>query len=136
MDSELVNPDTVDEMLQDADGIIVPGGFGVRGIEGKIEAIRYAREKRIPFLGLCLGMQMAIVEFARHVLGRTKAQSTEIDPDTPDPVIHIMPDQHGVTDLGGTLRLGSWPCVLKEGSKASALYGEKVVHEQIGRAHV
>ena len=130
VDSELVNPDTADEMLRDADGVIVPGGFGVRGIEGKIEAIRYARERGIPFLGLCLGMQMAIVEFARHVLGRTKAQSTEIDPDTPDPVIHIMPDQYGVTDLGGTLRLGSWPCVLKEGSKASALYGEKVVHER------
>lgn len=130
VDSEKLNPDTAEEMLQDADGIIVPGGFGIRGTDGKIEAIRYARERGIPFLGLCLGMQMAIVEFARHVLGLTGAQSTEIDPDTPDPVIHIMPDQYGVTDLGGTLRLGSWPCVLKEDSKAFALYGQKVIEER------
>ena len=123
IDSEEVTKETVDERLKDLDGIIVPGGFGMRGIEGKILAIEYARTHQIPFLGLCLGMQLSIVEFARDVLGLAKASSIEFDPDTPDPVIHLMPDQEGVTDIGGTLRLGAYPCRLTEGTKAHGLYG-------------
>ncbi|MBR6452699.1 MAG: CTP synthase [Lachnospiraceae bacterium] len=123
IDSEEVTKETVDEYLKDLDGIIVPGGFGMRGIEGKILAIEYARTHQIPFLGLCLGMQLSIVEFARDVLGLAKASSIEFDPDTPDPVIHLMPDQEGVTDIGGTLRLGAYPCRLTEGTKAHGLYG-------------
>ncbi|MDO4490975.1 MAG: CTP synthase [Lachnospiraceae bacterium] len=130
IDSEELNEETEEELLGDADGILVPGGFGTRGTEGKIRAIRYARTKGIPFLGLCLGMQLAIVEFARNVVGLTGAHSIELDPDTPDPVIHLMPEQEGVENLGGTLRLGSYPCSLKEGSKARALYGAELIHER------
>ena len=130
VDSELVSSFNVADILKDADGILVPGGFGDRGIEGKITAIEYARTHNVPFLGLCLGMQMAIVEFARHVLGYTDAHSSELNPNTTHPVIHIMPDQHNVTDLGGTLRLGAYKCVLDENSKAYALYGEKVIEER------
>ncbi|MBR0085945.1 MAG: CTP synthase, partial [Lachnospiraceae bacterium] len=130
VDSELVSSFNVDQVLKDADGILVPGGFGNRGIEGKLTAIKYARENNIPYLGLCLGMQLAIVEFARNVIGFKDAHSVEIDPNTTHPVIHIMPDQHGVTDLGGTLRLGSYPCILDESSKAYELYGEKEIHER------
>lgn len=130
VDSELVSSFNVADVLKDADGILVPGGFGDRGIEGKITAIEYARTHNVPFLGLCLGMQMAIVEFARHVLGYTDAHSSELNPNTTHPVIHIMPDQHNVTDLGGTLRLGAYKCVLDENSKAYALYGEKVIEER------
>ena len=111
-------------------GILVPGGFGSRGIEGKIEAIRYARTHRIPFLGLCLGMQLSIVEFARNVIGYNDAHSMELRPDTTHPVIHIMEDQIGIEDIGGTLRLGSYPCVLKEGSLALKLYGTKEIQER------
>ena len=118
------------EVGKDVDGILVPGGFGDRGIEGKISAIRYARENNIPFLGLCLGMQMAIVEFARHVIGYEDAHSVELDPNTTHPMIHLMPDQDGVEDIGGTLRLGSYPCVLKKDSKAYTLYGEEIIHER------
>lgn len=130
VDSELVSSFNVDQILKDADGILVPGGFGDRGIEGKITAIEYARTHNVPFLGLCLGMQMAIVEFARHVLGYADAHSSELNPNTTHPVIHIMPDQHNVTDLGGTLRLGAYKCVLDENSKAYELYGEKVIEER------
>ena len=130
MDSELLNDDNVAEELKEADGIIVPGGFGDRGIEGMISAIRYARENNIPYLGLCLGMQLTIVEFARHVLGYHDANSSEFNPSSVHQVIHIMPDQDGVTDLGGTLRLGAYPCVLKEGSKSYALYGQKEITER------
>ncbi len=130
INSELVSPYNVDEMLRGADGILVPGGFGDRGIEGKITAIEYARTHNIPFLGLCLGMQMAIVEFARHVLGYSDAHSIELNPDTTHPVINILPDQKGVTDLGGTLRLGAYPCVLDESSKAYKLYGQKMISER------
>ena len=130
VDSEEVTAENAKYYFSDADGIIVPGGFGTRGTEGKIEAVRYAREKGIPFLGLCLGMQLAIVEFARNVLGLKKANSIELDPDTTDPVIHLMPDQEGVVNLGGTLRLGSYPCVLQENSLALSLYGKKEITER------
>ena len=123
IESEEVTPETVDALLGDVSGILVPGGFGDRGIDGKLEAIHYARTHKIPFLGLCLGMQLAIVEFTRHVIGYGDAHSIELDPQTHHPVIHLMPDQNGITDIGGTLRLGSYPCVLVDGSKALALYG-------------
>ena len=121
---------TAPEIFRDADGILVPGGFGDRGIPGMIEAAKYAREHRIPYLGICLGMQIAVIEFARHVLGLPDADSAEFAPETPHPVIHLMPDQEGVTDIGGTLRLGSWPCVLTPGSLASTLYGAPLIHER------
>ena len=128
--SEDLNESNVDETLGDVSGILVPGGFGDRGIDGKILAIRYAREHNIPFLGLCLGMQLAIVEFARHVIGFNDAHSIELDPQTTHPVIHLMPDQDGIEDIGGTLRLGSYPCVLDPASKAYALYGTETIHER------
>ncbi len=130
IDSEEVNEDTVEELLQGVDGILVPGGFGTRGTEGKILAISYARTRKIPFLGLCLGMQLAIVEFARNVLGLGDANSIELDPETPDPVIHLMPEQEGVENLGGTLRLGAYPCVLTDGTKALEAYGTKQIEER------
>lgn len=117
IDSETVTPENVDELLGDVSGILVPGGFGDRGIEGKIEAIKYARTHKVPFLGLCLGMQLAIVEFARDVVGYHDAHSVELNPNTTHPVIHIMPDQIGIEDIGGTLRLGSYPCVLNKDQK-------------------
>ncbi len=130
VDSEQVTDENAAEILGDTDGILVPGGFGDRGTEGKISAIRYAREHGVPFLGLCLGMQMAIVEFARHVIGWKDAHSAELNPDTAHPMIHLMPDQNGVTDLGGTLRLGSYPCVLDKSSKAYKLYGQETIYER------
>ncbi len=130
IDSEEVSADTVEELLSDVDGILVPGGFGTRGTEGKILAIEYARTRKIPFLGLCLGMQLSIVEFARHVLGLSEADSVELNPSTPHPVIHLMPDQEGVEDIGGTLRLGAYPCVLAQGTRALALYGTKEIEER------
>ncbi len=130
IDSEEISRDTVHELLKEADGILVPGGFGTRGTEGKILAIEYARTRGIPFLGLCLGMQLAIVEFARNVLGLAGAHSIELDPETSDPVIHLMPEQEHVENLGGTLRLGSYPCVLQEGTKALQLYGTREIEER------
>lgn len=130
VDSETVTAETVDELLGDVNGILVPGGFGPRGIEGKICAITYARTHKIPFLGLCLGMQLSIVEFARNVVGYNDANSIELDPATTHPVIALMPDQNGVEDIGGTLRLGSYPCVLDKTSKAYELYGEETIHER------
>ena len=130
VDSELVTPENVEETLGDVDGILVPGGFGDRGIEGMITAIQYAREKKVPYLGLCLGMQLTIVEFARHVLGYADAHSSEFNPNSFHQVIHIMPNQHDVTDLGGTLRLGSYPCVLSKDSKSYELYGTEYIHER------
>ena len=112
------------------DGILVPGGFGDRGIEGKISAIRYARENKIPFLGLCLGMQLSIVEFARNVVGYNDAHSVELEPSTTHPVIHLMPEQDGVEDIGGTLRLGSYPCILDKNSKAYQVYGTEEISER------
>ncbi len=128
--SEDLNEENADELLHDVSGILVPGGFGDRGIDGKITAIRHAREHGIPFLGLCLGMQLAIVEFARHVCGFNDAHSIELDPQTTHPVIHLMPEQDGIEDIGGTLRLGSYPCVLDKDSKAYELYGEETIHER------
>jgi CTP synthase len=130
VDSETVTDESVDEILSGVNGILVPGGFGNRGIEGKIKAITYAREHNIPFLGLCLGMQLAIVEFARNVVGFNDAHSEELDPSTTHPVIALMPDQNGVEDIGGTLRLGSYPCVLDKNSKAYELYGTDTIHER------
>ncbi len=130
INSEDVTPDTVEDLLGGVDGILVPGGFGSRGIEGMIVAIRYARENLIPYLGLCLGLQLAIVEFARDVIGLEGADSIELDPHTPYPVIALMPDQAGIEDIGGTLRLGSYPCVLDPSTKAYALYGESEIHER------
>ena len=130
VDSETVTKENAAELLGDVKGILVPGGFGDRGIEGKICAIQYAREKGIPFLGLCLGMQLSIVEFARNVAGLKDAHSVELDPSTTHPVIHLMPDQNGVEDIGGTLRLGSYPCVLDKTSRAFALYGSETIHER------
>ena len=130
VDSETVNEENVDRILGDVSGILVPGGFGDRGIDGMIEAIQYARTHKVPFLGLCLGMQLAIVEFARNVLGYHDAHSMELNPQTTHPVVHIMPDQIGVEDIGGTLRLGSYPCALVPTSKACQLYGNELVHER------
>lgn len=120
----------IEKNLSDVDGILVPGGFGHRGTEGKIKAVEYARTNKIPFLGICLGLQLAIVEFARHVAGLEKAASIELDANTPDPVIALMPDQEGVVNRGGTLRLGAYPCVLDENSKAYKLYGSKNISER------
>ncbi len=130
VDSETVTEETAPEILQDVDGILVPGGFGPRGIDGKISAITYARTHKIPFLGICLGMQLSIVEFARNVAGLKDAHSIELDPSTTHPVIALMPDQSGVEDIGGTLRLGSYPCVLDESSMAYELYGKKTIYER------
>jgi CTP synthase len=128
--SETVTQENAAELLSDVSGIVVPGGFGDRGIEGKINAIQYARMNNIPFLGLCLGMQLALVEFARNVIGFKDAHSVELDPSTSHPIIHLMPEQDGIEDIGGTLRLGSYPCVLDESTKAYQLYGEKTIHER------
>ena len=130
VDSELVSEENADEILNGVQGILVPGGFGDRGIDGMIAAIRYARENQIPYLGLCLGMQLAIVEFARNVCGLEGAHSIELDPATNYPVIALMPDQNGVEDIGGTLRLGSCPCILDKESRAYAVYGQEVIHER------
>lgn len=129
--AEDVTPENVEELLGDADGILVPGGFGDRGIEGKITAIKYARENDVPFLGICLGMQMASVEFARNVLGLKDANSAEIDSKTPDNIIDLMADQEDVEDMGGTQRLGAYPCKLKPGTVAAKAYhNEEVVMER------
>lgn len=130
VDSETVTKDIVADILGDVDGVLVPGGFGSRGIEGKITAIQYARENQIPFLGLCLGMQLAIVEYARNVIGYSDAHTVEFDPDTTHPVIALMPDQNGIVDIGGTLRLGSYPCILAKDSLAYQLYGTETIHER------
>ncbi len=120
----------VEDVLAGADGILIPGGFGHRGIEGKVDAIRHARERGVPFLGICLGLQCAVIEFARAVCGLSEANSSEFDPATPDPVIDLLPEQKGITDLGGTMRLGAMPCHLQPGTKAAAAYGEPIVYER------
>lgn len=130
VDSETVNDENVASVLGAADGILVPGGFGERGIAGMISAVSYARRNKKPFLGICLGMQLAVVEFARNVALLDGANSIEFDPDTPNPVIHLMPDQKGVTELGGTLRLGAYPCHLEKGSLAARLYGKELISER------
>ena len=127
---ELTDPAKAQELLGDVDGILVPGGFGVRGIEGKIAAVRYARENQIPFLGLCLGLQCAVIEYARNVVGLENANSSEFDAASPHPVIDLMPDQKDVLNKGGTMRLGLWPCKVAPGTKAHAAYGENLVLER------
>ena len=117
--------DLCGKKLPNIDGILVPGGFGSRGVEGKIAAIRYAREHKIPFLGICLGMQCTVIEYARDVLGWTDANSTEFDENTTHPVIDLMEEQRGVTQKGGTMRLGAYPCVIKRGTLADKLYSHK-----------
>ncbi len=130
VDSETITRENAEEILKDADGILVPGGFGMRGTEGKIAAIEYARTRKVPYLGLCLGMQLAIVEFARHAVGYADAHSIELAPDTLHPVIALMPEQNGLENLGGTLRLGAYPCVLAQGTKARELYGTEEIFER------
>ena len=130
VDSEDIIEENVKEKLGKYDAILVPGGFGNRGIDGKIMTIKYARENKIPFLGICLGMQMAVVEFARNVLGIKDANSEEFDEKSLNPVIHIMDDQKNIDKKGGTMRLGSYPCILKEDSKAYGLYGTKEIAER------
>ena len=130
IDSETVTKENVANKLQGIDGVVVPGGFGNRGIEGKIETIKYVRENKIPFLGICLGMQMAVVEFARNVLGLKDANSAELDENTSNPVIHIMEEQKGIDKKGGTMRLGAYPCVIKEGTLARELYGKENISER------
>lgn len=130
IDSETITKDNSAEILKDLNGIIVPGGFGSRGIEGMLNAIEYARVNKIPFLGLCLGMQTAIIEFSRNVLGFSDANSTEFNPSTLHPVIALMPEQNKVKDLGGTMRLGSYPCVLIDNCKPIELYGSKNITER------
>ncbi len=130
IDSEQLENDIFPESLQQADGILVPMGFGRRGAEGKIAAIRYARENHIPFLGICFGMQMAVVEFARHVCGLEEANSTEVDDTTPAPVIALMDEQREIVEKGGTMRLGAYPCVLADQSLALSLYTQKEIAER------
>jgi CTP synthase len=130
VDSETLDDGEVRERLAEADGILIPGGFGVRGIEGKIQAARIAREQRIPFLGVCLGMQIAVADFARHVVGMDGANSTEFDPETPYPVIDLLPEQKEVADMGGTMRLGADPIKLHPDTRAREIYGEAVIYER------
>ena len=130
IEAEKIGQHGVKGVLDQADGILVPGGFGDRGSEGKIKAVRYARENRIPFLGICLGMQMAVTEFARHVCGLTGANSSEFDETTSHPVIHLMDAQREIKQKGGTMRLGAYACVLQEGSLALKLYGKKRISER------
>ena len=130
IDSELITPDTVNEKLKDLNAVIVPGGFGERGIEGMIQTIKYVRENKIPFLGICLGMQMSVVEYARDVLGLTDANSAEFSETTQNPVIHIMEEQKEIRKKGGTMRLGSYPCKIKQGSLAEKLYGKTEIQER------
>ncbi|RMH03971.1 MAG: CTP synthase [Nitrospirae bacterium] len=130
IESEEIERLGAEQFLSEADGILVPGGFGLRGIEGKVEAIRYAREKEIPFLGLCLGMQCAVVEFARHVVGLKGANSSEFDPATPHPVIDLLPGQRTVQEKGGSMRLGAWPCRVLPGTLARKIYGTEEICER------
>ena len=130
VDSESLADEEVRERVAQADGILIPGGFGVRGIEGKITASRIAREQKIPFLGICLGMQMAVADFARHVVGMDGANSTEFDPETPFPVIDLLPEQKEVADMGGTMRLGADPIKLHADTRARELYDEAVIYER------
>ena len=130
INSETLHADNIDECLQDVNGILVPGGFGDRGIDGKIEAIRFAREQKIPFLGICLGMQLACVEFGRNVLGLQGAHSSEFEPFTRYPIIDLLPEQKEVKEMGGTMRLGVSPCQLVVGSKAYQAYQKELIYER------
>ncbi len=128
--SEFINENTIKNKISHLDGILVAPGFGERGIEGKIDAVKYAREHNIPFFGICLGMQMAVIEFARNVLHLSKANSTEMDPKANHPVIDLMEEQKSITHMGGTMRLGSWKCELTEGSMVQKIYGNTLIHER------
>lgn len=128
--AEQIEKDGTDQLLEGVDAILVPGGFGERGIEGKIMTARYARERKIPFLGICLGMQCAVIEFARNVCGLKGANSAEFDIESPYPVVHLMPDQESIEKKGGTMRLGAYPCQLSEGTIAQKYYGEDLIHER------
>jgi len=130
VDAEEVNEANVAQSLQGVHGILVPGGFGDRGIEGKITAIRYARENKVPFFGICLGMQVAVIEYARNVLGLVNANSSEINASTPYPVIDLLPDQKDIADMGGTMRLGLYPCKVVEGTNAHVAYNDELVYER------
>jgi CTP synthase len=130
IDSEEIEKRDAEALLADMDAILVAPGFGARGTEGKISAIRFAREKRVPFFGICFGMQLAVVEFARHVAGLADASSSELDPKTPHPVVDLMPDQRGITDKGATMRLGAYPCVLLEGTRAYEAYASTRISER------
>jgi CTP synthase len=128
--SEFITADNVDEKLQGLDGLLVAPGFGLRGIDGKILAVKYARENGLPFFGICLGMQMSVIEFARNQLGLPKAHSTEMDPATPDPVIDLMEEQKAITKKGGTMRLGAYPCKIEKDSLAYQIYGSELISER------
>jgi len=128
--SEALQKDGGEALLRSAQGIVVPGGFGVRGIEGMVKAASYARTKKIPYLGLCLGLQVMVIEFARHVLNSSKPNSTEFDASTPYPVIDLLPDQKDIENMGSTMRLGDYPCKLAGGSRAAAAYGESLINER------
>ena len=128
--AEQIETDGADSLLRGMDAVVVPGGFGSRGVDGKIAAIRWAREQRVPFLGLCLGMQTAVIEWARNQAGLLEATSEELDPSSPHPVIHLLPEQQDVVDLGGTMRLGVYPCRIAPETLAERLYGEQVVYER------
>ena len=128
--AEQIESDGAGSLLKGMDAVVVPGGFGNRGVDGKVAAIRWAREQRVPFLGLCLGMQTAVIEWARNQAGLTDASSAELDPETQHAVIHLLPEQQDVVDLGGTMRLGVYPCRIAEGSMAARLYGDEVVYER------
>ena len=130
VDSEELTAENAAERMAGCGGVLVPGGFGERGVEGMIAAVKYARENGVPYFGICLGMQMAVIEFARHVCGLTDAHSSEFDQTAAHPVIDLMPDQVGVTDKGGTMRLGRYPCVLREGTRSRCLYGAAEISER------
>src|SRR5262245_28593749 len=130
VEAEEVEREGADRVLSGVDGVLVPGGFGYRGIPGKLEAIRFAREREVPFFGICLGLQCAVIEFARNVVRLEDANTTEIDPNCRHPVVCLMDDQYEVTHLGGTMRLGAYPCHLREGSRAHEAYGATVIHER------
>jgi CTP synthase len=128
--SEDITQENVKELVGSLDGLLVAPGFGNRGIEGKIIAVQYARENNLPFFGICLGMQMAVIEFARNVIGLKEAHSTEMDSNSPDPVINMMEDQKAITVKGGTMRLGSYPCAITENTLAHKIYGTTLINER------
>ncbi|TXT19978.1 MAG: CTP synthase [Erysipelotrichaceae bacterium] len=130
VNSEELTAENLNEQLSGVDGILVPGGFGGRGIEGKIAAAKYARERKVPYFGICLGMQISMIEIARNVCGLNGANSTEWDEGNPHPVIHLMPDQNGITNMGGTLRLGNWPCKIEENTKTYSVYQQDLILER------
>jgi CTP synthase len=132
----------LEESFEDCHGLLVPGGFGIRGVSGMLEAVRHARERRIPFFGICLGLQCAVIEFARNVAGLKEADSSEFNPDTPHTVIYKLRELEGVKNMGGNMRLGKWPCVLEEGTFAHRAYGRREISErhrhryEVNRAHL